>query len=71
MSNEDEDVGKQMLKYFFNGAPSEKIFIAQPQGFKNKGNKLKLYRSNSVPYVLQQASRDWNAHFQNSGGYEI
>ena len=44
---------------FLNGGLQEEVYVAQPEGFINKGDETKVYKLKNELYGLKQAPRAW------------
>ncbi len=51
---------------FLNGNLEERIFMAQPDGFVEKGHENKVCELHRSIYGLKQASRSWNIRFNET-----
>ena len=51
---------------FLNGNLDERIYMAQPDGFVDKGQQTKVCELLKSIYGLKQASRSWNIRFDET-----
>ncbi|KAK8547548.1 hypothetical protein V6N12_031685 [Hibiscus sabdariffa] len=51
---------------FLNGKLEEDVYMTQPEGFVTPGNAGKVCKLQRSIYVLKQASRSWNLHFNDA-----
>ncbi|KAL0373354.1 UNVERIFIED_CONTAM: Retrovirus-related Pol polyprotein from transposon TNT 1-94, partial [Sesamum radiatum] len=53
-------------KAFLNGELDEEIYMDQPEGFQEMGQKRKVYRLKRSIYGLKQSSRQWYYRFHRA-----